>query len=84
MRLEDLKNYRYSIRHYCTDEEKNVLREVERFVNEIPDDYVRPMISARYIDGLTWSEVCTFCCPYLLPDCCRMIVRRYLKSIGVT
>ena len=83
MRLEELKNYRYHLRH-PTPEGFADAAEVEHFVKTIPDDYVRPMVSARYIDGLTWSEVCTFCCPYLLPDCCRMIVRRYLESIGVT
>ncbi len=82
MTLEQLEAYRYNIRH-PTESSPADKAEVERFVNEIPDAYARRMISARYIEGLTWSEVCTFCCPYLLPDCCRMIVRRYLKSLGI-
>lgn len=82
MTLDRLKAYRYHIRH-PTEQGFEDMTEVKRFVSEIPDEYIRKMISAYYIDGLTWSEVCTFCCPYLLPDCCRIIVRRYLKTLGV-
>ena len=82
MTFEQLRAYRYHIRH-PTEQGFADMAEVERFVKAIPNDYIRPMISAYYIDGLTWSEVCTFCCPYLLPDCCRRIVKRYLESLGI-
>lgn len=82
MTLEQLRAYRYHIRH-PTAEGFADMAAVEHFVRGIPDEYIRKMISAYYLDGLTWSEVCTFCCPYLLPDCCRIIVKRYLKTLGV-
>lgn len=82
MTLEQLRAYRYHIRH-PTAEGFADAAEVERFVETIPDDYVRPMVSARYIDGLTWSEVCAYCCPHMLPDGCRTYVTRYLNSLGV-
>lgn len=82
MKIEQLRDYRYHIRH-PTAKGYTDMAAVENFVKAIPDEYIRKMISAYYLDGLTWSEVCTFCCPYLLPDCCRIIVRRYLKTLGV-
>ena len=82
MTLDQLRAYRYHIRH-PTEQGFADMAEVERFVKAIPNDYIRPMVSAYYIDGLTWSEVCAYCCPRLLPDHCRVYVNRYLISIGV-
>ncbi len=81
MTLEQLEAYRYNIRH-PTEQGFADTAEVEDFVKSIPDDYVRKMISARYIDGLTWSEVSAACYPNS-PDGCRMIVRRYLGTLGI-
>ena len=81
MTLDQLEAYRYNIRH-PTESSPADKAEVERFVNEIPDAYVRRMISARYIDGLTWSEIAAACYPNS-EDGCRMIVKRYLESLGI-
>ena len=82
MTLEQLRACRFHIRH-PTKQGFEDMAAVKHFVSEIPDEYIRKMISAYYLSGLTWSEVCAFCCPYLLPDCCRIIVRRYLRTLGV-
>lgn len=82
MSSEQLENYRYIVRHCGNDAERAELREVEEFVAAIPDDYVRRMVAARYIKGLTWSEIAACFYPNSA-DGCRMIVRRYLRSIGV-
>lgn len=79
MTLEQLEAYRYNIRH-PTEQGFEDAAEVEHFVNAIPDSFVRKMISARYIDGLTWSEIAAACYPNS-EDSCRMIVRRYLQSV---
>ena len=81
MTLEQLEAYRYHIRH-PTEHGPADKTEVERFVSGIADAYVRRMISARYIDGLTWSEIAAACYPNS-EDSCRMIVRRYLQSVGI-
>lgn len=82
MKIEQLRDYRYHIRH-PTAESFAGMAEVERFVKAIPNDYIRPMVSAYYIDGLTWSEVCAYCARNMLPSTCRIYVNRYLASIGV-
>ena len=79
--LDQLESYRYHIRH-PTAEGFADTAEVEHFVNSLPDSYVRKMISARYIDGLTWREVSSAFYPNS-EDGCRMIVRRYLESLGI-
>lgn len=79
MKIEQLRDYRYHIRH-PTAESFAGMAEVERFVKAIPDSFVRKMISARYIDGLTWSEIAAAYYPNS-EDSCRMIVRRYLQSV---
>ena len=81
MTLEQLEAYRYNIRH-PTESGSADKTEVEHFVNAISDSFVRKMISARYIDGLTWSEIAAACYPNSA-DGCRMIVRRYLESAGI-
>lgn len=80
MTLEQLNTYRYSIRHIL--EETVNANEVECFVNAIPNEYMRKMISARYIDGLTWSEIAAAFYPNS-EDSCRKMVQRYLRQIGV-
>lgn len=80
MTLAQLNTYRYSIRHIL--EETVNANEVECFVNAIPDEYMRKMISARYIKGLTWREIADAFAPNS-EDSCRMAVKRYLHSLGV-
>lgn len=80
MTFEQLNTYRYSMRHIL--EETVNASEVECFVNSIPDAYMRKMISARYIDGLTWSEIAAAFYPNSEENC-RKMVKRYLHQIGV-
>lgn len=80
MTLERLKNYRHSQRRIV--EEITNVKEIELFVSTIPDDYMRKMISARYIKGLTWREISTAFYPNS-EDNCRKMVQRYLRQIGV-
>lgn len=80
MTLERLKNYRHSQRRIV--EEITNVKEIELFVSTIPDDYMRKMISARYIKGLTWREIADAFAPNS-EDSCRMAVKRYLHSLGV-
>ena len=80
MTLRQLKSYIHDRR--TAAELTAEVSETERFVRSIPDDFMRKMISARYIDGLTWSEVADAFYPNN-EDSCRMAVKRYLQGLGV-
>ena len=80
MTLDQLKSYRHD--HRSVSELMAEVSETERFVRSIPDEYMRKMISARYIKGLTWREISTTFYPNS-EDNCRKMVQRYLHQIGV-
>lgn len=80
MTVKQLNSYRYSLRQ-ITEQSANI-SEIRSFVNSVPDDYMRKMISARYIDGLTWREIADAFAPNN-EDSCRMAVKRYLHGLGV-
>lgn len=80
MTLNQLKSYRHD--HRSVSELMAEVSETECFVRSIPDEYMRKMISARYIKGLTWREIADAFAPNS-EDSCRMAVKRYLHSLGV-
>lgn len=83
MTLDQLRAYRYHIRH-PTEQGYADMAEVERFVNSIPKEYdmERKMISGYYIKGLTWREVSAAFYPND-EDNCRTKSKRCLIKLGV-
>lgn len=81
MTLDQLRACRFYVRH-PTAEGFGDMAGVRHFVNAIPDEYIRKMVAAYYLSGLTWREVSAQFYPNSAAGC-RMMVTRYLKTLGV-
>lgn len=57
----------------------NALCEIEDFIENIEDSHIRRIISLRFIDGLSWSEVASHMGSGYTEDSVRMSMNRYLK-----
>ena len=55
-------------------------RKLERYIADIEDSYLRQIMVARFIDGLSWSRVANRIGGNNTGDGCRMAVKRFLAK----
>ncbi len=54
--------------------------EIENYISEIPDSFIRQIIRYKYIDGMSWERTARKMGGYNTRDSIRMIVKRYFKK----
>lgn len=53
--------------------------EIENYISEIPDSFIRQIIRYKYIDGMSWERTARKMGGSNTRDSIRMIVKRYFK-----
>ncbi len=54
--------------------------EIENYISEIPDSFIRQIIRYKYVDGLSWERTARKMGGYNTRDSIRMLVKRYFKK----
>lgn len=65
---------------FLMNETEQKRREVERYINGIPEDQVRLIFRLRFLRGLSWGEVAAIIGGGNTKDSVRMVCYRYLDS----
>ena len=58
-----------------------LVTEVDRFINTLPDSRMRRMITYKYIRGMDWNKVAYNMGLQYTADSCRMQMKRFFKEL---
>lgn len=83
MTLEELNSYRNCIKEIERIDGKARVerRKLNKFIYSCDDSLVRSILINRFLEGYSWTAVANKIGGGISADNCRMLVKRYLKTI---